>query len=68
MVHSTIQHPRTPTPPPHCLYIYTLNLVWEGGEGGGGQREGRGATVHKYSIVTSSMGATVHKLGRKYKP
>jgi hypothetical protein len=30
---------------------------------GRGQREGRGATVHKYSIVPSSMGATtVHKL------
>jgi hypothetical protein len=41
------------TPPPlrhtHCLYkLYsTVHLVWE--RGGGGQREDRGATVHKYS-------------------
>jgi len=42
------------------------------GRGGGGRRSERryskGATVHKYHIVPSSMGATVHKLGRKYKP
>ncbi len=40
----------TPSPPPHsytlseCLYIIYFG---KGGRGGGGQREGRGATVHK---------------------
>jgi hypothetical protein len=29
--------------------VYSVHLVWEGGRGGGGQREDRGATVHKYS-------------------
>jgi hypothetical protein len=47
MVYNTIQHP--PPPHSHTLSVYTVHLVWEGGEGGGGQREGRGATVHKYS-------------------
>ncbi len=68
MVHSTFQHP--PSPPPtvtHCLY--TVLYI---GKGGGGRRSERryirGATVHKYHIVPSSMGATVQKLGRKYKP
>ena len=32
------------------------------------RRYSRGATVHKYHIVPLSMGATVHKLGGKYKP
>ncbi len=48
-----LQHnstPSTPPPPPtkatHCLY--TAHLVWEGGRGGG-KREGRWVTVHKYS-------------------
>ncbi len=46
MVHSTVQHPPPPTDT-HCLYcIYcTFSL----GRGGGGQREGRGARVYKYS-------------------
>ncbi len=36
-------------------------------EGGGGVREK--VEVQQYtSIVPSSMGATVHKLGRKYQP
>ncbi len=68
MVYSTIQHP-PPPPATHCLYtVYcTVHLVWEGWWGG--QREGRGATVHKYSnIVPSSMGATAQKLGQKYQP
>ncbi len=57
------------TPPPHppqqltvCIYC-TFSL----GKGGG-QREGREATVHKYSSFVQSMGATVHKLGQKYQP
>jgi len=41
------------TPPPplhsHTLFVYIVHLVLEGGEGEGGQREGWGATVHKYS-------------------
>ncbi len=66
-----IQHP--PTPPPthsHTLSVSNVHFVWEGGEGGGGQREGRGATVHKSVHKYSSFihGATVHKLGRKYQP
>ncbi len=43
MVSNTIQHPH-PFPATHCLN--TVRLLWEGGEGGG-QREGRGAAVHK---------------------
>jgi hypothetical protein len=35
----------TNTPPPTATH--TLRLLWEGGTGGGGQREGRGATVPK---------------------
>jgi hypothetical protein len=63
MVYSTIQHPHVPPPPqPHTLCIYcTFSLGRRECGGGGGQREGRGATVHKY-IVPLSMSATVHKL------
>ncbi len=56
MVYITTQHPHTHgvptpmgcTPQPHtaCLHILYV-LLWEGGRGGGGQREVRGATVHK---------------------
>ena len=67
MAYSTFQHPPTPT-----QSVYTVHLVWEGGEGGGGQREGivegQHSTVHKYSSSPSMGGATAHKLGRKYKP
>ncbi len=46
MVYNTIQHhppPPTPQPPePHTVCTFSLGR-------GGGQREGRGATVHKYS-------------------
>ncbi len=48
MVYNTTQHPPTPHPTvSHTLSVYTVRLLWEGGRGGGGQREGRGATVHK---------------------
>ncbi len=44
MVYNTTQQlPPTAT---HCLYILYVYFV-KGGRGGGGQREGRGATVHK---------------------
>jgi hypothetical protein len=57
MVHSTFQHP---PPPPQSHSIH-----WEGGEGGGGQREGTQYT--SIAIAPLSMKATVHKLGLKYK-
>jgi hypothetical protein len=47
MVYNTTQ---INTPPPtatHCLYILYVYFEKEG-RGGGGQREGRGATVRKY--------------------
>jgi hypothetical protein len=48
---STTQLTSHPPPPPHShkVSVYTVNLLWEGGEGGGGQREGRGPTLHKYN-------------------
>ncbi len=63
MVYNTIQHP--PPLPPHSLTlsVYTVHLVWEGGE----VREKVEGQQH-ISIVPLSMGATVHKLGRKYQP
>jgi hypothetical protein len=64
MVHSAFQHP--PTPHSHTVSVYAVH--WEGGEGEGGQREGTVEGQEYTSIVPSTMGATVHKLGRKYKP
>jgi hypothetical protein len=46
----------------HTMSVYTVHLVWEGGEEVIEKIEGQQCT----SIVPSSMGATVHKLGRKY--
>ncbi len=54
-------------PPRHTLSVYTVHLVWEGGRGGGEVREKIEGQQYT-SIVPSSMGATVHKLGRKYQP
>jgi hypothetical protein len=50
MVYNTSQHPphTPPTPNSHILSEYTVLLLWEGGRGGGGQIEGRGATVHNW--------------------
>jgi hypothetical protein len=66
-VYSTIQHP--PPPVTHTVFIYctyyTVHLVWEGG--GVEVREKEEGQQYA-SIVPSSMGATVHKLGQKYKP
>ncbi len=54
-----------PTSDTQCLYIlYSVHLVWEGGEEVIEKIERQQCT----SIVPSSMGATVHKLGRKYQP
>ncbi len=63
MVYSTI-HPSPPPPQTHTVCIYcTLSLGT--GEGGGEFREKM--ERHQYaSTVPLSMGATVHKLGRKY--
>jgi hypothetical protein len=56
------------TPPPptakHCLY--TVHLLWEGGGGGEVREKVEGQQYTRG--VPSSMGATVHKLGRKYQP
>ncbi len=61
MVYNTLQHPHG-----HTLFVYTVYLVWEGGEGGEVREKVEGQQYT--SIVPSSMGATVHKLGRKYQP
>jgi hypothetical protein len=61
MVYNTTQHPH-PTPPTasQCLYIYF-------GKGGRGEEVRKKVEGQQYtSIVPASMGATVHKLGRKY--
>jgi hypothetical protein len=66
MVYTTIQHP--PPPPPtatHCLYKYTVHLLWVGG---GGEVREKVEGQQYTSIVPSSMGATVHKLGGKCQP
>ncbi len=50
VVYSTFQHPPPPSPTAtHCLYTVYCTFSLGRGRGGGGQREGRGATVHKYS-------------------
>jgi hypothetical protein len=51
MVYSTTQHPPPPPTAP-TLSEYAVPLVWDGG---GGQREGRGAKQY-------TMRATVYKL------
>ncbi len=46
MVYNTTQYPPPPPTATNCLYIlYVYFRKW--GSGGGGQREGREATVHK---------------------
>ncbi len=67
MVYTTIQHPPIPPPPSHTHCPYILYSTFSLG-GGGGQREGKVEGQQYTSIVPSSMGATVHKLGKKYKP
>jgi hypothetical protein len=48
------------------LSVYTVRLVWEG-ERGEEVRENVDGQQYT-SIVPSTMGATVYKLGRKYQP
>jgi hypothetical protein len=66
MVYRTIQHPPSFPPPPvtHTVCIYSTFSLGSGG----GQREGKVEGQQYTSIVPLSMGATVHKLGQKYKP
>ncbi len=54
----------------YSIYLNGLHIlnIGKGWEGGGGQREGTVEGQQYTSIVPSSMGAKVHKLGRKYKP
>ncbi len=66
MVHSTFQHP--PHPPPPQSHTVCIFFTLGGGEGGGGQREGTVEGQQYTRIVPLSLGATVHKLDRKYKP
>ncbi len=48
MFYNTSQHPPHLPPQPHTVCIYcTMHLLGKRGRGGGGQREGRGATVYK---------------------
>jgi hypothetical protein len=63
MVYNTTQH-STPRPPPrsHTLSEYGVCLLWEGG---GGQREGRGTTVHT-QVYFLCQQATVQMLGQNY--
>jgi hypothetical protein len=50
MVYTTTQHPSTPpSPHSHTLSVYTVQKSTFSLGRGGGQREGRVATVHKYS-------------------
>jgi hypothetical protein len=68
MVYSTIQNPPTPPPPSpsHTLTVYNVQLVWE--EGRGEEVREKAEEQQYTSIVPLSIGATVHKLGRKYQP
>ncbi len=63
MVYNITQHTSPPPSHSHTLSVYTVRLHWEGGE----VRE-KVEEQQYTSIVHSSMGATVHKLGRKYQP
>jgi hypothetical protein len=59
MIYKTTQHPPPPQPPlSDCTY--NVHLIWEGGVG---QREGRGETVHKRG--PSSMGGKSSQAGSK---
>jgi hypothetical protein len=64
MVYNTTQHP--PHSATHCLY--TVMYVYFGKGGGRGEVREKVERQQYTSIVPSSMGATVHKLGQKYQP
>ncbi len=62
---STTQLNIPPPPQPHtlCISVYTVRLLWEGGRGGRGQREGRGATIHKRGRIPTWLTVSpVYKL------
>ncbi len=58
-----LQHNSPPPPPSDTYFLYILYISF--GKGGGEVREKIEGQQYT-SIVPSSMGATVHKLGRKY--
>jgi hypothetical protein len=64
MVYNTTQHPHPTPSQPHTVYI--LYIYFGKGVGGGVREKVEGQ--HFTSIVPSSKGATVQKLGRKYQP
>jgi hypothetical protein len=68
MVYNTTQHPPTttnPSPQPYTVCIYCPFIL----ERGGREIREKAEEQQYTSIVPSSMGATVHKLGRKkYQP
>jgi hypothetical protein len=63
MIYNTTQHP---TPHSHTLSVLCILYVYFG-RGGGEVREKVEGQQYT-SMIPSSMGATVHKLGRKYQP
>jgi hypothetical protein len=59
-LHSTIHLP----PPPPQTHTVCINCTFRLGRGGGGQREDRRATVHKYSLfvhggISSQAGSKI---------
>jgi hypothetical protein len=64
MVYNTTQHPHPPHT--HTLSVCVLYILF--GKGGGGKIREKIDGQQYTSIVPSSLGATVHKLGRKYQP
>jgi hypothetical protein len=64
MAYNTTQHAPPPPSHSHTLSVYIVHLVWGGGVEVREKVEGQQYT----SIVPSSVGATVHKLHRKYQP
>jgi hypothetical protein len=49
------------------LLVYNVHLVWGGGRGGG-QSEGRGATIHKYSSFVHGGNSSQAGSKKKYQP
>ncbi len=68
MVNSTPQFNIPQSPPPPVTHTVCLYSTFSLGGGEVGQRKGKVEGQQYKSIVPSSMGATVHELGWKYKP